>query len=120
MWYSFDVKLYFKFSNLEIRPTDAIIFTTAYTCLAPGIINYTMIIILCIGRGAIRLIRNNVYSTIQAFTSGIVETYYSHKWGNICDDVYFGSTESDVICHQLGYTGASSYGNTGSTSMLAY
>ena len=34
---------------------------------------------------------------------------YNSQWGNICDDESFGITEATVICHQLGYTGASSY-----------
>ena len=34
---------------------------------------------------------------------------YNNRWGNICDDGRFGITEATVICHQLGYTGASSY-----------
>ena len=69
------------------------------------------------GVGALRLVRNNRYSTTQAYTAGIVEIYYSSTWGNICDDSSFGSTEADVICHQLAFTGASSYGNAGSTSL---
>ena len=69
--------------------------------------------LLATGRGALRLVRNNYYSTVQAWNSGIVEIYYGSIWGNICDDTNFGYDEADVICHQLGYTGASSYGNTG-------
>ena len=57
--------------------------------------------------------RNNYYSTVQAWNSGIVEIFYGSIWGNICDDAFFAFDEADVICHQLGYTGASSYGNTG-------
>ena len=68
------------------------------------------------GLGALRLVRNNLYS-IQAWSSGIVEIFYSNVWGNICDD-YFGFNEADVICHQLGYTGASYYGNTGTITMF--
>ena len=60
--------------------------------------------------------RNSLPSTVQAFTSGIVEIYYSGAWGNICDDIYFGYNEANVICHQLAFTGVSSYGYTGSTS----
>ena len=69
-----------------------------------------------IGRGALRLIRDKQYSTTQAWNSGIVQIYYG-GWGNICDDSSFGSDEADVVCHQLAYTGASSYGNTGSITM---
>ena len=69
--------------------------------------------LLATGRGALRLVRNNFYSTVQAWNSGIVEIFYGNIWGNICDDAFFALDEADVICHQLGYTGASSYGNTG-------
>ena len=61
-------------------------------------------------RGALRLVRLGYYS--QAWNSGIVEIYYNGNWGNICDDTSFGITEADVICHQLSYTGASTYDNT--------
>ncbi|XP_011409236.2 PREDICTED: neurotrypsin-like [Amphimedon queenslandica] len=70
-------------------------------------------------RGTVRLVRNGVFSS--SYTAGIVEIYYgssfsSNRWGNICDDISFGSTEASVICNQLGYNGASSYGRAGSTS----
>ena len=42
-----------------------------------------------------------------------MRVYYNNKWGNICDDYYYSSTEADVICHQLGYTGASSHSRAG-------
>ena len=39
---------------------------------------------------------------------------YYNGWGNnICDDYFYSPTEADVICHQLGYTGASSYFRAG-------
>ena len=38
---------------------------------------------------------------------------YYDGWGNICNGGYYGLAEADVICHQLGYTGASSYSNAG-------
>ena len=38
---------------------------------------------------------------------------YYNGWGNICDDNYYNSAEANVICHQLGYTGASSYYRAG-------
>ena len=61
--------------------------------------------------------RNNLYSTIQAYTSGIVEIYYGSTWGNICDDTSFNYNEANVICHQLAFTGVSTYGNSGSTTV---
>ena len=59
--------------------------------------------------GPIRLLRPGGSST--SYTSGRVLVYYNSTWGNICDDQFenFGSNEANVICHQLGYTGASSW-----------
>uniref|UniRef100_A0A1X7UFK0 SRCR domain-containing protein n=1 Tax=Amphimedon queenslandica TaxID=400682 RepID=A0A1X7UFK0_AMPQE len=56
------------------------------------------------------LFRNNVTSAL--FTSGIIRIYGS-SWGNICYDYSFRANESHVVCHQLGYTGASSYSRAG-------
>ena len=42
-----------------------------------------------------------------------MRVYYNNGWGNICDDYYYKSAEANVICHQLGYTGASSYSRAG-------
>ena len=66
------------------------------------------------GRGALRLYRNGLTST--SYTAGIAQIYYNNTWGNICDDSDFTSTEANVICHQLGYSGYSSYGPSGTTS----
>ena len=60
--------------------------------------------------GAIILSRNGY--TSSSYYYGIVRVYYN-GWGNICDDYYYSSTEANVICHQLGYTGASSYSRAG-------
>ena len=67
------------------------------------------------GFGTVRLIRHNIHS--RDYTSGIVEIYYGSTWGNICDDSSFGYNEANVICHQLTFTGASSYGSTGNTTL---
>ena len=56
------------------------------------------------GNGAVVLTRSGFTST--SYTSGRVQIYYNSRWGNICDDLQFGITEAHVICHQLGYTGA--------------
>ena len=58
------------------------------------------------GSGVVRLWRFG--STSLLYSSGRVQIYYNSQWGNICDDSQLGLTEAHVICHQLGYTGASS------------
>ena len=62
-----------------------------------------------VAQGALRFYRSGYATTNQAWSSGIVEIYYSGSWGNICYGYTFGQTEADVICHQMGYIGASSY-----------
>ena len=61
--------------------------------------------------GAVILYRNGY--TSSSYYYGIVRVYYNNGWGNICDDYYYSSTEANVICHQLGYTGASSHSRAG-------
>ena len=61
--------------------------------------------------GAIILYRDGYASS--SYYYGIVRVYYNNEWGNICDDYHYNSTEANVICHQLGYTGASSYSRAG-------
>ena len=73
-----------------------------------------MYYILCLysGVGALRLLRNGIFSPTQSYSSGIVEIYYNSTWGNICDDSSFSYNEANVICHQLAFTGVSRYGST--------
>ena len=60
--------------------------------------------------GAIILSHNGYSSSSNYY--GIVRVYLN-GWGNICNDDSYSSTEANVICHQLGYTGASSYSRAG-------
>ena len=52
-------------------------------------------------------------STVSSLYYGIVQVWYNEQWGNICDDIQYDQNEADVICHQLQYTGASSYSRAG-------
>ena len=61
--------------------------------------------------GAVILSRNGVTST--SYYYGTVRVYYNSGWGNICYDSSYDYNEANVICHQLGYTGASSYSRAG-------
>ena len=62
-------------------------------------------------RGTVRLVRNGTNS--PSYSSGRVQIYLT-SWGHMCDDVDFAITEANVICHQQGYTGASSYSRASS------
>ena len=63
------------------------------------------------GNGVVRLYRDGV--TSSSYYYGIVQIWYNEEWGNICDDDDYDQYEADVICHQLGYIGASSYSRAG-------
>ena len=64
--------------------------------------------------GAIILFRRGY--TSSSYYHGTVRVYYN-GWGNICNDYYYSSTEANVICHQLGYNGASYYSRAGYTRL---
>ena len=68
------------------------------------------IIVDTIADGAIILSRYNYSST--SYYYGTVRIYYN-GWGNICYDNRYSSADANVICHQLGYTGVSTYSRAG-------
>ena len=45
-------------------------------------------------------------------SAGRLEIYWNGVWGTVCDD-FFGQTDANVACRQLGYASASSYGQVG-------
>ena len=61
--------------------------------------------------GAIVLSRYGYDSS--SYYYGTVRVYYNNGWGNICYDSSYGYSEANVICHQLGYTGVSTYSRAG-------
>lgn len=56
---------------------------------------------------AVRLTRG--FETNPSWNSGIVEIVHVASTGNICVNERFTNTEADVICHQLTFTGASTF-----------
>ena len=69
-----------------------------------------------VGNGVVRLFRNG--GTSSSYYYGIVQIYINNQWGNICDDYTYDQYEADVICHQLGHTGASSYVRAGQARLI--
>ena len=66
---------------------------------------------IAVSNGAIILYHNG--TTSLSYYYGIVRIYYN-GWGNICNEnYYYSNSEANVICHQLGYTGMSSYSRAG-------
>ena len=45
-------------------------------------------------------------------SAGRLEVYHNRIWGSVCD-AGFSRTDADVVCRQLGYEGASTFGNVG-------
>ena len=70
------------------------------------------------GNGVVRLYCNG--TTSSSYYYGIVQIWYNGEWGNICDDNEYDQYEADVICHQLGYIGASSYNRAGLVKLVTY
>ena len=75
---------------------------------------YDIFCFTALSNGAVILSRYNSAST--SYYYGIVRIYYNNGWGNLCYDnyiFYYDYMDANVICHQLGYTGASSYSRAG-------
>ena len=62
------------------------------------------------GNGAVELYRNG--ETSYKFSSGVVRVHYNGQWGNICYDPRWTQSESDVLCHQLGWSGGSAHNSS--------
>ena len=48
--------------------------------------------------------------TSLSYDSGRVQLFFDRQWGNVCDETDFTiEDEAKIICHHLGFTGASGY-----------
>ena len=61
--------------------------------------------------GSIQLYQRGI--SLPSYSHGIIQIYMDNQWGNICKDSKFRQKEADVVCHQLSYTGASTYSSAG-------
>ena len=86
---------------LQVLTTDGKCFRQKVCCIT---------LIIALSNTAIVLSRYNYAST--SYYYGTVRIYYN-GWGNICYDNYYSYNDANVICHQLGYTGVSTYSRAG-------
>lgn len=73
-----------------------------HMCLCYGIF---LSVVNAQGNGAVRLFRAG--QTSHLFSSGVVQIYHGKIWGNICHQNDWDSVEADVVCRQMGWSGAS-------------
>ena len=83
------------------------------SCIFLYILLYIIVVFLAfilddLPSGTIILAQNGLPS--KSYSSGIIRVY-DNGWGNICGGPGsgFGQSEANVVCHQLGHTGAASY-----------
>ena len=74
------------------------LFSNAVTNKWRNLILFVLFMPLAVGPGAARLV-NGTHS------SGIVQIFYDEKWGTVCDESW-DNTDANVVCRQLGFSGA--------------
>lgn len=81
------------------------------------LILFLLFIAQAIGNGAVTFYRTGSLPS-HSLSSGILRVYYNGVWGNVChgsttDGGYsWGQNESDVVCRQMGWSGAMEYNPT--------
>ena len=68
-----------------------------------------LLIVTAPSNGNLRLVN---YDGHTGSAYGRLEFYYGGQWGTVCND-FFGSTEANVACQQLGYPVANNHGTVG-------
>ena len=65
------------------------------------------------------VLESSISVTEPGGSGGRLGIYHNGFWGTVCDRG-FGQTDADVVCQQLGYSGAYQYGNVGSLRYTEY
>lgn len=75
-----------------------LLFSNALTDKLRNLILFVLFMPLAVGPGAVRLVNGTL-------SSGKVQIFYDQKWGTICDESW-DITDANVVCRQLGFSGA--------------
>ena len=75
-----------------------LLFSNALTDKLRNLILFVLFMPLAVGPGAVRLVNGTL-------SSGTVQIFYDEKWGTVCDESW-DITDANVVCRQLGFSGA--------------
>ena len=75
-----------------------LLFSNALTNKLRNLILFVLFMSLAVGPGAVRLVNGTL-------SSGTVQIFYDQKWGTVCDESW-DITDANVVCRQLGFSGA--------------
>ena len=75
-----------------------LLFSNALTDKLRNLILFVLFMPLAVGPGAVRLVNGTL-------SSGTVQVFYDQKWVTVCDESW-DITDANVVCRQLGFSGA--------------
>ena len=75
-----------------------LLFLNTLTNKLRNLILFVLFMPLAVGPGAVRLVNGTL-------SSGTVQIFYDQKWGTVCDESW-DITDANVVCRQLGFSGA--------------